>query len=110
MKNIYDLLEKLSQQYEDTDDFQYFYEENCDNSELIELVCKKFNLDPNDEDMDYDGAFIDLIYELDYQEMDYHLLIYGEYEKEATKFLKKFIKDNYEDLKEKIEEYLEENL
>jgi hypothetical protein len=109
MTNIYDILEELSQQHEGTDDFTYFYEEECDNRELIELICKKFNLDPNDEDMDYHGAFMDIIYNLDYQEMDYLLFIYGEYEKEATQFIEEFIEDNYEDLKEKIEEYLEES-
>ena len=106
MNNIYDILEDITQQHDCTDDFQYFYEENCDNSELIDLVCKKFNLDPNDEDMDYYGAFMDLIYDLDYNEIDYHLFIYAEREKEATQFIEDFIQNNYEELKEKIEEYL----
>ena len=106
MKNIYDILEELTQQYEDTCDFQDFYENDCDNTELIQLVCKKFNLDPSDEDMDYDGAFMDLMYNLDYQEMDYHLFVYGEYEDQGTQFLEEFIEDNYEDLKENIQEYL----
>jgi len=104
-----ELIYELNMIHDDTEEFEEYYEENCDTGEITDMIFDMFDLhDYDPEELDVSGAFIDLVYNLDYRERDYQILKFCGKDKEATYLLELFLEENKEELAESIKEYLEE--
>ena len=105
-QDVYNLLTKLSEK--EDEHFTYYWEDNTDYGYVTHLLAALFDLDTEDESMDWDGAFLDILIDHDYPEMDITLLEYCGFYDEAKMLVKMWINDNYDSLKETFEEYLAE--